>query len=491
MNDTPRERTCHAMAAPRHARKKARGHSAFRVLPDSRVLFAVSFAIFMTVFALSLATSYPGQCSPDSVDIINQALGTSHYSNWHRYEGLSAHHPPFYTFLVWIAFTCTAWAGDTYLSIATAITLQAVYVAAAAAVAIALFNEAGAPRWSSILAIAFLAFTPVLPAHVVTLWKDAPFSATVLLLSAYLVYLQQAGEITPKRAIGLVAIIVPICLLRSNGLIVCMVVLLAMLLAFHKGRRIVASSAVLVLAMSLVITGPAYSALYISKAHFSEAMAMPIQQLAAVIHEGEPIQGSETLDRILPLEQWGESYDPTTSNPIKFNPAFDDAYLEGHKAEFLQTWLANAPTHLDIYARAWADETRGYWEPGYQSVIAYAHTIGEKETVDLLHAGTNPAALANSPRLRGIVWPLSGMGTYIWLLLAGMVASAILGGRKGLAQCALAVSPMLALYGTLLLAAPIVDDYRYVLPLYLVLPFLPYLVFRAARQRADRAPSGR
>ena len=472
-------------AALANSRAKSEAVTAQGGFAKSRNVFFASFAIFMAVFIVSLLTTFPGQCSPDSEDIINQALGVSHYSDTHRYEGLSAHHPPFYTFLVWIALAVSSWMGDIHYSIAVAIVFQGIYVAAAISAAVGLLNECGAPKWATILAIAFLAFTPVLATHVVTLWKDAPFSASTLLLCAYIAYLLHMQEVTWQRAVWLTAIMLPICLLRSNGLIVCIITSAVLAVAFARGRVAVILSAAFVVAVSLVVSGPIYGALSISKAHFSEAMALPIQQIAAAAHEdARGLHDAETLDRILPIERWGKSYDPTTANPIKFDPAFDDAYLESHKAAFLMAWIRNAPDHVWAYAGAWAEETRGYWQPGYQSVIGYGRTIGNAETMNYLHLGTNPTALSNSPRLRGLLPPLFSMGTYIWLLLGAMTACAVIGGRKGLALCAVPLAPVLAIFATLLLAAPIVDDFRYILPLFLALALIPAFIVQAVRTRA-------
>ena len=48
--------------------------------------------------------------------------------------------------------------------------------------------------------------------------------------------------------------------------------------------------------------------------------------------------------------------------------------------------------------------------------------------------------------------------------------------------------PLIGLIGTMLLAAPIVSDYRYIFALYLVIPFLPqlYALSRAYAADADK-----
>ena len=451
------------------------------------VLFAVLFALMLAVYALSILTCYPGLCSPDSTDIINQALGSSHYSDWHRYEGLSAHHPLAYTFFVWVAFQLTAFAGDMYISICTAICLQAVFIAAMVSAAIVLFHRAGTPRWATVLAAAIVILVPVLPAHVVTLWKDGPFASAMLLLVASAYYLMQKGEPDAPGAVALGFAMLAVCLLRSNGIIVCAISAVVFLLAFKRGRAVVVVSFAGALAVTLLVAGPVCSMLSVSKAHFSEAVAMPIQQVALSLKEGEvSAQDRAFLSGILPARQWVALYDPGTPNPIKFSPDFNDAYLESHKLEFVGTWLHNMPANFPLYCRAWMDETYGYWMPGYESIIGYGKTIGEADAVDVLHIGTTPAALANSPRIRGLAPMLFGMGWYIWLIGLCLIVCGAVGGREGLRQAIVPLAPVLALFATLLLAAPIVDDFRYMLPLYLTLAFLPCFLVGACRARRLR-----
>ena len=87
---------------------------------------------------------------------------------------------------------------------------------------------------------------------------------------------------------------------------------------------------------ALLITDPLCSALGIQKAHFAEAVSIPLQQMARVVADDGTISEADTelLNAILPLEQVKECYDETTPNAVKFAPDFNDAYLESHKDEW-------------------------------------------------------------------------------------------------------------------------------------------------------------
>lgn len=72
-----------------------------------RIAFLLCFAALEVSFLAVLLSNWPGFCSTDSNDIVNQVLGVSEWSTWHRYDGLANHHPIFYTFLVWVVFQAT------------------------------------------------------------------------------------------------------------------------------------------------------------------------------------------------------------------------------------------------------------------------------------------------------------------------------------------------------------------------------------------------
>ena len=470
--------------------------STARAFSSSRRVFLVCLLILLAVFAIALLCSYPGFCSFDSRHIMNQALGQSHYSPAHRYEGLSAHHPPFYTFLVWVAFSLTSFAGDMDVSIATFMAGQATFVALVVALALAVLNEAKAPAWVIVLALAFYALTPVLAAHAITMWKDTPFSACILLLTAIIVLYVQKGALSARGIVGLAVVLLLTALLRSNGIIVMAATLAVLCLHFRKQVKPLLASFGSIVAVLAFISLVVYPALSVSSAHFAESVSLPLQQLGATIADDGTISKDdrEFLDTVLPLEEWKENYNPTLVNDLKLHEQFDDEFLEAHKAEFLMIWLRTMPANLKTYFKAWVLVTYGYWQPGHENTIGYKYTMTKQDDSivrdkvrDLIGLGYNPHRIANAEKEYFTL--LFGMGSYIWLVLLALVLCYARGGRRSMGRCALVLTPILVLFLTLMLASPTFSDYRYVLSLFLVLPLLPYLVASNPR-RADVAAIG-
>lgn len=108
-----------------------------------RIAFLLCFAALEVSFLAVLLSNWPGFCSTDSNDIVNQVLGVSEWSTWHRYDGLANHHPIFYTFLVWVVFQATAFFGSIDLSIGIFLFLQMTVAALVLSWCISVFVRLG------------------------------------------------------------------------------------------------------------------------------------------------------------------------------------------------------------------------------------------------------------------------------------------------------------------------------------------------------------
>ena len=446
----------------------------------TRKTFVICFAIIELVFLIGLLSAYPGLCSTDSNTLIYQVTGQDYYGVGMEYSGLSNAHPIFYTFLLWIVFSITAFMGSTYASLFTFMLLQTCYVAACLAYALTWLVKTGASKTYVKIALAFVVISPVIAAHVIILWKDIPFAATVLLLVLHLVNYSKQEKPTLKQTLKLGILLLLVSLFRNNGYYVALIVgvyLLVFNACVRKHAAIV--TATLIVCISL-LHGPIFSAFSISQGHFAESVGIPLQQLGATLVAGGEIDESsqETLNNIFPLETWKECYNPETTNSVKHHEQFNNEYLDSHKAEFLSAWARTLPAHISTYVRAWVLETYGYWQPGYVAYIGTDNvTFNEEPAHDLLGLHYSPQLIANTLRHQ---FPfLLGMGSLIWFSLATLMFSIVNSKKQHVRTKASIIAapymPLIGLLATMLLAAPIVGDYRYIFSMYLVLPFLPQL----------------
>ena len=445
--------------------------------------FFISFVILELVAIISLLSSYPAVCTTDSNDVLDMAQGNYEWKIHHRYDTLAAHHPLIYTLAVRAVLWATTPLNSLDASIFVFMVLQATYVSVALALSLALMKRAGLPRAFILFALVFYALSPVLTTHQAVMWKDVPFSATIILLAAVLLE-APPGLFSRKRLIVVGVLVLVLSLLRSNGLFVGIIVFACMgIVRVARWKQVAVLCLSLVLAMG-VYTGPVYAAMGVAPAHFSEAVSMPIQQLAATIKAKGEITASdkELLGQVLPLKDWADSYVPNSPNSIKFHEGFDDRYLEANKAQFILAWLRTAPANPKVYLKAWLQETEGYWHPGYKLRRNLSNGPYDKPAADLLGWGFRPNEFVNTI---GQSFPLlHDMGSYIWAIAFCLMLCIRVSGKRGAARSVLVFAPAIAVFVTLLLAAPISNDYRYVLSLYLMLPLLPAVYCLAARREA-------
>ncbi len=449
--------------------------------PPARV-FAVTFALLALGWGFWWALYFPGCTSTDSNDILKMVLGIDATSSHFRYEGLSSHHPLLYTgFVAAVVAPVHSLTGSLTAAVGAFSLAQMLLLAACTALAVAWLARRGAPTALVVLVLVFFAANPLVGRYAVTLWKDVPFAGALLLFSLAccdVARTRGAWMSSRRRWAALIVLACLVALLRSNGAIVvfgCAVVLA--LTCRPQGVRIAARVAVAVVAV-LAVQGVGAKAAGVESAHFAETVSLPIQQLACTSVEGGDLteDQQEVLYSLLPQQRIAELFNPVTPNPLKFAPEFDDDYLDAHKAEFIGAWLGALPANLGTYVRAWADETRGYWdvrqdswlvvEPGYDIVDADVN-VSASLLPGLLEggffAGEHPTEV-----MARVARPLCNCA-WLGLLALAFLAVACALRRPGLAGMAL---PGVLLWATMLVAAPISNEFRYLFALHVLLPFL-------------------
>lgn len=430
------------------------------------------FLLLEIVFLVILLSNYPGFCSPDSNDIVNQALGASYYQNHFRYDGLSNHHPIFYTFVFWIIWVLTGSSSIPDLAIFIFLVLQSTCIAVGVAWAIGWLNR----HCSSRLLVAFVSLlivlSPVLLVHAGTMWKDVPFAVALLLLVLRLFDFSEKEALVWKDYFVLFGLCLAVSLLRNNGIYVSALVLLYMIWAFQGFRkRLIAVLASLITVLA-IIQGPVFAVCHVAQGHFAETVSVPLQQIAAVVAANGEITEDQAafFNQIRPLGEVAEAYSPSSTNSVKFSSSFNDGFLESHKIEFLLTWMQVVIQNPGITFKAWVNLTCGYWQPGYLADIGSRVTIYGNAPTSLLGISFDPYAYfaAFSKMFPGFF----SMGNVIWAVLISLGILILRNQRNDLRKQITCFTPLLALELTLLIAAPIASDFRYILGMYFSLPFL-------------------
>lgn len=325
----------------------------------------------------------------------------------------------------------------------------------------------------------YFLFFPMVGNYSIAAVRDGLFSLG-LLFFVWLFLRRAEGERWGRASQGILIAALLSMLLRSNGLLVALLVCLA-LFFLEKRKEILLFFMIFVL-ISIV------PAQIIQRTHhweplFQESMAIPLQQLGrTMVLGGERSEETKTLmENLLTEEEWKKEYSPYTVDFVKWHDHFHRNWLNGQKKEFLSAWVDTGLRNPRIYVEGWLTETYALWnldpfEYDVQSRFGWA--LSDENTKDMKPADNDRMATGDFPMpakfkaaLANVSYEGShflGTGLSLWIaLFLGLIW--VSQGRGSLLW---ALLPLLVNTGTLLLSTPASSVFRYSFAYVLCLPVL-------------------
>lgn len=431
-----------------------------------------AFLVCMLCWLPYYLYQYPGIMTPDSINQFEQVLGYIPYSNHHPWV-----HTLVFGFFYQLGYALTG-------SMVSGVSVYTFFQMCLLAVSISYFIATlRAQRIRPFLLFLITGFYALVPYHAVfsvTIWKDIPFAAAVLLFSCSILRLCIHGSINMQNLTVFTISGVMICLFRSNGWYAFLFSLPFLLFGFrHKAKKIY-PLLFLILCCAAIVKYPVMRAFHVEQPDFIESVSIPMQQITAVICNNRPLSEKETalIEEVVDLTYIHELYNPGFADNIKeLVRAGNQDYLVSHKKEFFQLWLHLGLRYPGDYLTAYVKQTYGYWYPDSFYLVA------EAEGVSATDLGVSHTPLIGGPlvvkgkeiaiKLGGMV-PIYGtlwsMGVACWVLLF-CISVVIIRGESYKLICYL---PGITLLLTVLIATPVATEFRYVYFMVLCLPF--YLV---------------
>ena len=438
------------------------------------IFFLTCFAIITIIdIAILLIAFYPGILTSDSIDQVGQTL-TNTYSN---------HHPFYFTILIkpFISIGLNIF-HNINTGVALFSTFQILIVAAAFSYAMLTLYQKGFSRKTLIIATAIFAFLPYNIMYSFTMWKDVLFGAFFLV---FIVSLYRYFTFNTKRSLSLAFIIISgiiICLYRSNAIYAIAVSSIIFFFIFHKRYLRLGLSLVAITILSFILRGPVLSILNVSQPDILESLAIPMQQVTRTIIEQRNTLSDENTDLInhlADIDSIADAYNPIIHDPVKnlIRLQGDKSYLSSHIQEFTKLYLQLGFAYPSSYLKAWIDQTKGYWNAGY-SYWKWSDTSAENQ---YSIANSSPATplknaiqtyIQNFDRI-SFLQPLVSIGLTVWLLITILFLAIHHHSRTLL----FLTIPLLATWGTLLIATPVFSEFRYTYFLFTCTPFLLAISF--------------
>lgn len=440
--------------------------------------FVIMWATILLCWLPYYIRYYPGVFTRDSIIQIRQVLGLDGYTNYHPFA---------HTFIIkFIHHFVKLFVAEEATAFGIVMFIQMILLSCVFAVVVYTIyrNTRNKKMW--MLAWAFYALVPYNGIYSVSLWKDVWFGgicvAFLLLLNQYC--MKDTGIKKGKMylylfGIGLSGI--GVCLFRNNGYYAFFAfLLLSVVMLFVMKNKDVKLLATLLITFILatVILGPGYKMAGVQSGDSAAKLAIPSQNIAAVIASGAELKDEEyeLLNKIIDVDKVADAYIPWLADPVKdlIREKGNQPYLNEHKGEYVKLWITLGLRYPREYLVSWINQTKGYWYPdiGYWVYMEniYENDIGIVK-IDILSESAQEMLKAWTDSYQkipvyGILWEV---GAFVWtlLLMLGYVIS-----RKQWDLIGIYVF-LGSIWGTLLIATPVYAEFRY---LYAIIAATPFFV---------------
>lgn len=437
-------------------------------------IYTIIFFVLFSLCLITLLANYPGIGGSDSADMAKQAIGYTTFSDKYGYNDLNNHHSLFYVFLFWICCKFVEFTNNVDIAIFIFLLIQITLICFFVCFSISWSLKHTKSKIYLVLLSLFLVFNPIIIAYSCRMFKDVPFTFLVVLLSFLLFDITTKKHVNNKIYIKLTVICLLICLFRNTGIFVCIFSLLYLFVLKAGNRKVFTIIACSLIAAVVMVQGPLTDALNAKHAHFIESVGVPVQQIARSLKDNGQINNNQLdfINELIPTEQMINLYDKTTVDSIKFSKDFNKEFLDNNKIQFLITYITMFPSNIKSYLIAWVWETYGYWSPCRAAPSSGNSAILSDQNTNHIGFELAPWKISNFVPYRII---FNNSGLLIWILFAYLMLKRMIVNKdwRSFFKDISWFAPLFAIFIILMLCSPKTDELRYVLPLYLIIPYLP------------------
>lgn len=437
---------------------------------SNKKIFIISFITMFLVWLIYLLTYYPGTLSSDSLIQLNMAVNN---------VPLSDHHPILHTlfikffFLIGKSIFNNINAGICLVSLA-----QMLISCTAFSSFIVFLNKRKVNICILIGILIYYSLSPIFGFYAITMWKDVLFGVIFLGLLMILIKLLESKKITWKQLIILMIITLLFLFFRNNALYIYIFTIPFMIYVYKSNRKKIILNIIIVLSIFLVVKGPIFKSLNITKSSSAESIAIPLQQISRMITYDVELTSHEEklINDLIPIEIIKEKYIPYSVDGIKFDENFNIEVFDEKKSEYFKLWLGLIFKNPKIAIESYLLSTVGYWNPNFENWSVYNqiddNDLGvymDSKLPTIFTKFLNNVSSKSIPIL-GMQWSI---GLCFWIILFFAGFTYLKGNKKYL----FIFIPIFGLWLTMMMASPVYGEFRYVysayttLPLYLLLPY--------------------
>lgn len=312
------------------------------------LVYTILIIIVMTIcYIVNIPTLY--NVSPDVINQYNEAI-TNTYSDWH---------PLFHTLLFFKLPTIIN------NSLSTCAVFQLIFVGLVT-LYFAYFcrkyflNH----KWTLFILILFLA-NPIIMKMSTTLWKDIPFSFSMMLLTMNLIeiFIDKNWLNSNKNKLLFIIGSFGIIFFRHNG-ILSFLIMMCLLIIFNNKKKFLIILLIIMMSLKFVST-PIYKSLNIGpNGGIAECLGVPLNQMSYIFNMQGKVTDDELnlMNNIESLQYWEKYFDKKSFNYIKWNGNYDFDYVKNNYKKILSTWLNMIKDNPKLAIDSYINVTSPIWE---------------------------------------------------------------------------------------------------------------------------------
>lgn len=449
---------------------------------SSKKIYIISFLILViTRCIIFIFCQYPGIVTPDSVWQIRQVM-TGIYSN---------HHPFYHTMIIKFFITLGNYLFNSlYAGIALYSIFQILFTSCCFSYAVSTIVKMKVPKWIVVSTLMFFVLMPYHIMYAITMWKDIYFSCFVLLFTiAFYRCLQNYGNNYLNKVILAISSI-GICIFRSNGFFAFVILFISFIIIWKLKYKSILIIFIVTLSTSLVMNKVVIKQLNVTQPDTIESLSIPAQQIARVVKDGHSLEiwQRRLLSNIIDINEIPNSYLSYTSDPIKDlvrQRGKQELIIIINKAEYIKLYLSLGIKYPTSYFKAWIDETRGFWNAGYE-IRRWAFGVSVNEFN--IHSITRSKSVDRI--LRNYLWLytdvhllrlLLSIGLFVWINLFILMITIFRKDKLGLFLSL----PNLVIVISLLVATPVFAEFRYLYSIFCTLPLIVVVGLRPINKEVN------
>jgi len=439
--------------------------------------FLICFLSLFSMCVIYILAYYPGVMSYDSFEQWRQ-METFEFNDWH---------PVFSTLYNWLA--TRIWHSPAAIGL-----LNSLLFSLAFALMVAKLKSLGTDKRILYSVALVFVINPVNGIMTVTLWKDIPYSISLLwltVLTLYIFYSDGRWLNSTKNIVLLIFSLIFSALIRHNGLAPVLLLIAALLIFYRRYWKNIAIITFAVMAVVVLMKGPVYRAMQVVPVSPFQSIVNPLMQVGGIISGNGILTEEEEniMNQILPTEKWKEGYKKYSEVPLAGMEGFNSGYFQTNKRDFLYAWANMALRNPKLAIKAYLDRTAIIWRitnPGDNTIYTNSRAVDSNSLGFSMEPKLNVVKRITDNILSwfdntNLMWLTWKPATYmITILIFGFVA-VFKNGYKWLIVILPAIGNTL---GLLLITTS--DQPRYYYPTLIVAPFIVAAAFIPLKKHVGR-----